>query len=52
MANRAEQIEKGALRRMVSQKQKKILKKTKNKKIRKVKIDEVPADNRYNGWII
>jgi hypothetical protein len=52
MANNAEQIEKGSLRRMVSQKQKKILKKTKHKKLRKVKIDEVPSDNKYDGWII
>jgi hypothetical protein len=52
MAKRAEQIENGDLKKMVSPKQRKILKKTKHKKLRKVKIDEVPLNNKYDGWAV
>jgi hypothetical protein len=52
MSNRAEQIENGELKKMVSRKQRKILKKNKRKKLRKVKIDDVPGNNKYNGWVV
>jgi hypothetical protein len=52
MAERAEQIENGELKKMVSPKQKKILKKSKHKKLRKTKIEEVPRNNRYDGWAV
>ena len=50
MAKRAEQIENGALKKMVTPKQRKVLKKSKRKKMRNVKKEEVPVDNRYDGW--
>jgi hypothetical protein len=50
MSFKAEQIEKGALRKMVSQKQKKFLKKSKTKRMRNTKTDEKPDNNKYEGW--
>lgn len=52
MAKRAEQIENGGLKKMVSSEQRKILKKSKRKKMRNVKKDEIPKDNKYDGWAV
>jgi hypothetical protein len=52
MAYKNEQIEKGALRKLVSQESKKHLKKAKRKKMRNVKEDEKPEDSHYEGWYI
>jgi hypothetical protein len=52
MAYNADQIEDGPLKKMISRKQRKALKKSKVKKIRKTPVDEVPMNNRYNGWAI
>ena len=50
MANKAEQIEKGGMRRMMTQKIKKHLKKAKQKQMRSVKPDEIPDRSKYEGW--
>jgi len=47
MAYKAEQIESGALRKLVSQKQRKAHKKAKRKKTRNNKLKNVPAKNKY-----
>jgi hypothetical protein len=52
MAFKAEQIENGALKKMVSQKLRKLLKKAKHKKLRNTKSGEVPDNNHYEGWAI
>jgi hypothetical protein len=52
MAYKNEQIEKGALKRMVSPESKKLLKKAKRKKMRTTKEDEKPKGNHYEGWAV
>ena len=50
MSYGAEQIEKGGMRYMMTQKIKKFLKKAKQRKMRRVSVDEVPDKNKYQGW--
>jgi hypothetical protein len=50
MAYKAEQIEKGGMRWMMTQKTKKHLKKAKQKQMRSVKKEEVPDKSKYEGW--
>lgn len=52
MSYKAEQIEKGALRKLVSKEYRKALKKAKKKKTRKIKVEGVPARSKYNGWSV
>ena len=52
MAYKAEQIEHGSLKKMVSQKMRKLLKKSRRKKMRSIEKEEKPADNKFNGWAI
>jgi hypothetical protein len=52
MSYKAEQIESGALRKLISQKQRKALKKAKKKKTRETKIEDVPVRSKYDGWSI
>lgn len=52
MAYKAEQIEKGALKKLVSKQYRKALKKAKKRKTRKTKIESVPARSKYDGWSV
>jgi len=52
MGLKAEQIEDGALKAMVTPKQRKFLKKSRNKKIRKTKIENEPLPKKYDGWAV
>ncbi len=52
MSYKAEQIEKGVLKKLVSKEYRKALKKAKKKKIRQIKIKDVPARSKYDGWSI
>ena len=53
MSYKAEQIEKGTLRKLVSKEYKKALKKAKKKKTRKIKVENnVPARSKYDGWSV
>jgi predicted metal-dependent peptidase len=52
MSYKNEQIEKGALKRMVSREYRKHLKKARRKKIRNVREEEKPNNNQYEGWAI
>jgi hypothetical protein len=52
MSYKAEQIEKGALRKLVSKEYRKALKRAKKKKTRKTKIEVVPTRSKYDGWSI
>ena len=52
MGLKAEQIEDGALKVMVTPKQRKFLKKSRNKKIRKTKIENEPLPKKYDGWAV
>jgi len=52
MAYKAEQIEKGPLKKMISQKQRKVLKKAKRKQMRNVDKESIPEDSKFEGWAI
>jgi hypothetical protein len=52
MAYKAEQIEKGSLRKYMTQEMKKHLKKAKKKRMRNVRTEIVPDKNKYEGWAL
>jgi hypothetical protein len=52
MTEKAEQIENGALKMMVSTKSRQVLKKSKRKKMSIVKLDETTQNNRRDGWTV
>ncbi|MDD5358586.1 MAG: hypothetical protein PHX80_05525 [Candidatus Nanoarchaeia archaeon] len=52
MSYKPEQIGNDKLKDFVTQKQRKILKKAKHRKIRRTPIDKLPEKNKYNGWAV
>lgn len=50
---KGQQLDKGVMRKHITQGEKKVNKKLQKKKIRQTKIDDVPQPNRYSGgWAV
>jgi hypothetical protein len=52
MGLKAEQIDDGVMKVMVTPKQRKFLKKSRNKKIRRTEIEKEPLPKKYDGWAV